>query len=210
MDAGAMTRLAKDWELVPEQKTCIAEPANFVQLSIKGGTIQEVSFDASNCGSINFLEHIHLNIDLTSGAARGDLSVEIKSPGGTNSILLAPRPFDQIRTGFGLFKTWPMMSVHFWGESVINPNDQSGLWTLKITNNGDKPCVLNNWNMVFYGTETDPQPGVDIRPVFDDDAEIFYDEPEESETEETSPIPVTETEIEEEKPEKLEILNDRE
>ena len=68
---------------------------------------------------------------MTLGAKRGDLSVVLESPSGTTSTLLAPRPFDEFRTGFSLFKAWPMMSVHFWGESVKNP-DLGGEWTLII------------------------------------------------------------------------------
>lgn len=91
-----------------------------------------------------------------------------------------------------------MMSVHFWGEPVAGP------WTLTVANAGDKPCVLNDWQLIFYGTESDPQPGVPMRPDFeteilDDDAEIFDEADEE----------VFEVEIDTEKPEKLEILNDR-
>ena len=32
---------------------------------------------------------------------------------------MAPRPFDDIRTGLDLFEKWPMMSVHFWSEPVV-------------------------------------------------------------------------------------------
>ena len=54
-------------------------------------------------------------------------------------------------------------------------------------NNGDKPRVLNYWQLSFYGTAFDPQPGVPViqvqPPVLvdvteDDDAEdIGDDEP---------------------------------
>ena len=43
----------------------------------------------------------------------------LRSPSKTVSILLAPRPFDDIRTGLDLFEKWPMMSVHFWSEPVV-------------------------------------------------------------------------------------------
>ena len=58
------------------------------------------------------------------------------------------------------------MSVHFWGESCNSDADGSE-WTLVINNAGDKPAILNDWQLVFYGTEVDPQPGVALRPVFD-------------------------------------------
>ena len=79
-----------------------------------------------------------------------------------------------------------MMSVHFWGEPVLNP-ELGGDWTMIIGNNGDKPCVLNDWQLSFYGTAFDPQPRVPVvrvePPVLvdvaeDDDAEdVGEDEP---------------------------------
>ena len=116
----------------------------------------------------------------------------IRSPSMTVSTLLAPRPFDDIRTGLGLFKTWPMMSVHFWGESVAEANDANddeldATWYLLVKNGGDRPAVVhdaqastpsllkafciyekknsNIFQMTFYGTSEDPQPGVPIKIV---------------------------------------------
>ena len=189
MDAGAMVRLAKTWEPVPIQHICTTEPGQSgvnpnSQIVVKPQTETRVSLDASNCDRVKFLEHLHLFIDLTSGAKRGDLSVTLISPAGTTSTLLAPRPFDEFRTGFSLFRNWPMMSVHFWGEPVLNP-ELGGDWTMIIGNNGDKPCVLNDWQLSFYGTAFDPQPGVPVvgvqTPVLvdvakDDDAEDVGDD----------------------------------
>ena len=159
------------------------------------------------------MEHLHLLIDLTSGARRGDLSVILKSPAGTQSVLLGPRPEDQIRTGFSLFKTWPMMSVHYWGEPVVVP-DVGGVWTLTIDNRGDKPCVLNDWQIRFYGTETDPQPDtVNEVPETVEEEVNFEDIP----TEEDTIVEITPDEYEESEDttvftedfENLEILNER-
>ena len=58
-----------------------------------------------------------------------------------------------------------MMSVHFWGEPVLSPT-YGGVWSLTLNNAGNRPCILNDWGMTFYGTRLDPQPGVSIRPVF--------------------------------------------
>ena len=43
-------------------------------------------------------------------------------------------------------------------------------------NNGDKPCVLNDWQLSFYGTAFDPQPDVAIRPELAPDTEILDDD----------------------------------
>ena len=59
----------------------------------------------------------------------------VRSPSKTVSILLAPRPFDDIRTGLDLFEKWPMMSVHFWSEPVV---------TMGWTENVGRPDILTN------------------------------------------------------------------
>ena len=104
-----------------------------------------------------FLEHVKLHINLKSNARRGDLSIMLRSPSDTVSVLLAPRPFDDIRTGLDLFAKWPMMSVHFWGEPVSK--EDNGKWFLFVRNGGDRPAVLNDFQITFHGTREDPQPG---------------------------------------------------
>ena len=146
MDAGAMTRQAKNWKTVPEQKTCTT-PKNSLQEPVIVGpqTEETISLDALSCQDIKFLEHVHLHIDLKTTARRGELSVMLRSPDKTVSILLAPRPFDDFRTGLDLFATWPMMSVHFWGESVTSEDTSS--WFLFIRNDGDRAATLHDFQV---------------------------------------------------------------
>ncbi|TRY70805.1 hypothetical protein TCAL_01234 [Tigriopus californicus] len=159
MDAGAMTRLAKDWTTVPEQFKCTTAPGALAEpLEILPDTEQRIVLNAQACQGIKFIEQIHLHIDLKSLARRGQLSVMLISPMGTESVLLAPRPKDRIRSGLDLFSKWPMMSVHFWGESVLDTDTSSSDWTLLIRNTGDRESTLNDFQISFYGTETDPQP----------------------------------------------------
>lgn len=54
---------------------------------------------------------------------RGDMVIELTSPQGTTSQLLAKRPLDDSTRGLD---KWPFTSVEFWGE---NPQ---GDWTVKI------------------------------------------------------------------------------
>lgn len=135
-----------------------------LQYLILPGREESISLNVENVGcveSIKHLEHFHIVINLSSTAKRGDLSVSVISPMGTNSQLLGPRPFDELRTGFSLFGKWPMMSVHFWGENPV------GKWTLKIKNQGDTGrATLHDWNVIFYGTAVDPQPGSPIKPNY--------------------------------------------
>lgn len=72
---------------------------------------------------------IHLSqakVSLTA-ARRGDLQIQLTSPQGTKSTLLAKRPHDVSKAGFN---QWPFMSVHTWGE---RPH---GTWKLEIHNEG--------------------------------------------------------------------------
>ena len=164
MDAGKMTKLAKDWNTVPEQKKC-SSPKNVLKepFTIAPKEEQSFSLPVDSCDSIRFMEHLQLHINLKTSAKRGDLTVMIRSPSKTVSILLPPRPFDDVRTGLDLFAEWPMMSVHFWGEPVVKNDDSK--WFLQVRNDGDRPATLYDFQLIFYGTEEDPQPGKPIKIV---------------------------------------------
>lgn len=159
--------MQKKWKTVPEQSKCIykkklsEEKLNYLILP---GREESISLNVENVGcvqNIKHLEHFHIVINLSSTAKRGDLSVSVISPMGTNSQLLGNRPFDEIRTGFSLFGKWPMMSVHFWGENPV------GKWTLVIKNQGDTGrATLHDWHVIFYGTAADPQPGSPLKPNY--------------------------------------------
>ncbi len=152
MDAGAMTRLAKDWKTVPEQRKCTTEENMLDEPVVIGPEAEEaVPLKAGLCSDIKHLEHLQLHIDLKTTAKRGKLTVMLRSPSParTVSVLLAPRPFDDIRTGLGLFKKWPMMSVHFWGEPVVQAHEgkEDDTWYLLIKNGGDRPAVLHDFQV---------------------------------------------------------------
>ena len=100
MDAGHLVKLAKKWKAVPEQKNCSTQPERLDNgATIRPQSIEIFELDASECDAVKHLEHVQLHIELTSQARRGDLSVELLSPSGTTSKILAQRPNDQIRTG---------------------------------------------------------------------------------------------------------------
>ena len=159
MDAGAMVRLAKVWQTVPEQKVCIARAGTLndepVDIEGKKSFILKLNAEHPCVQEIGFLEHIHLKMDLNSRGSRGDITVKLESPGGTISELLGERPQDSISGGVSLFKKWPLMSVHFWAESI------QGDWTLTITQKSGI-STLQSWDLTFYGTQKDPQQGLDL------------------------------------------------
>lgn len=78
------------------------------------------------CNNVNFLEHVQAKISLSANR-RGDIKIDLTSPSGTKSTLLAPRIHDNSHAGFHV---WPFMTVHMWGERPF------GLWQLTIHNEG--------------------------------------------------------------------------
>jgi len=164
MDAGAMVKLAKEWKTVPEQQTCAIKGAPAQSYGIRGGVqrsfIVTVDEDHPCAEKIQFLEHLHVFVDISSrNVRRGNLMVVVESPSGTTSTLLGFRPADQVYGGFSLFNKWPMMSVHFWGENPV------GNWTLTVVNRSPEPednAEMFDWTLKFYGTREDPQPGTGV------------------------------------------------
>ncbi|XP_028982510.1 furin-like protease 1 [Diachasma alloeum] len=143
MDATAMVRLAKKWRTVPEQHHCeVSAPHMNRQIPSRSQLVLELH--VKECSVVNFLEHVQAKITLST-TRRGDLEITLTSPQGTKSTLLAKRPHDVAKTGF---ERWPFMSVHTWGE---RPH---GTWKLEIHNEGRYFGTLENWQLIFYGTET--------------------------------------------------------
>ncbi|XP_011147537.1 furin-like protease 1 isoform X3 [Harpegnathos saltator] len=143
MDATAMVRLAKRWRTVPEQHRCeVSAPHSGRSIPPKS----QLSLDlhVKECSGVNFLEHVQAKVSLMA-TRRGDLQIQLTSPQGTKSTLLAKRPHDVSKAGFS---QWPFMSVHTWGE---RPH---GTWRLEIHNEGRYLDTLEDWKLVFFGTET--------------------------------------------------------
>jgi hypothetical protein len=49
------------------------------------------------------------------------------------------------------------LKVHMWEESPV------GVWTLEVFNDGRAIVELKDWKLVFWGTETPPQPGTEVK-----------------------------------------------
>jgi len=155
LDAGRMVELALAWKTTPPQHICETriEAPNKV-LSKSSSMNLTVSMITDGCDNmlskVRFLEHIQCRISLKY-FPRGALKISLRSPRGTITHLLLPRPRDRLASGF---EDWPFLSVHFWGE------DPTGEWTLELRNAGGKPAnsdgILKHWQLVLYGTETDP------------------------------------------------------
>ena len=107
----------------------------------------ELSLEVEQCGEeLAVLEHIHVTIDISSNTRRGLFSIELESPAGTVSRLLATRPLDNSLSGFANFRTWPLMTTHHWGERP------GGRWRLVVNNGGERTAYIGGWRLILYGS----------------------------------------------------------
>ena len=80
---------------------------------------------------------------------RGTIQVELTSPSGTTSIILPQRLLDIFP---GEYNSWPLMSLHFWGE------DPSGEWTILIKFMDVLGSIQTEVsNVEFFGTSQIPE-----------------------------------------------------
>ena len=78
-----------------------------------------------------------------NGARRGDVSISITSPSGTESILLPHREKDFVNTGT---LRWSFMSVQHWGETPV------GQWNIAVNFNSSEGYVrISGLNVTLYG-----------------------------------------------------------
>jgi len=148
MDAGAMVKMALNWTTVPEQMVCEATWVGEVVMPASDEVAIRLPVGEECLGTLRVLEHVHVVVGMDyARGRRGDVAMELEAPSGLVSEILAPRPMDNsFAFGFNELKTWPLMSTHHWGE---NPQ---GNWTLKIRNYGLREGVIEEWQLILYGT----------------------------------------------------------
>ncbi|XP_031704092.1 proprotein convertase subtilisin/kexin type 6 isoform X1 [Anarrhichthys ocellatus] len=156
VDAEALVLEATKWRTVPPQHTCSQLPVRQTRY-IHAGQSLNSSMTTSGCSEepdqhVDYLEHVVVKV-LIAHPRRGDIEINLVSPSGTRSQLLAKRLFDSSNEGF---RNWDFMTVHFWGERA------EGIWTLEIVDSPSKlrnPEVLGNlkeWTLILYGTSQNP------------------------------------------------------
>lgn len=155
MNATGMVYLAERWTTVPKQHTCTISGSKQNAPLYKYTMFEDhITTDGcSNTGNeVRYLEHVHARITLKY-KRRGDLTIHLVSPSGTNSTLLPKRNRDLSDGGFN---GWEFLSVHFWEE---NP---AGSWTLRIVDQLNPFAGMNEegtlvkWELVLYGTQEKP------------------------------------------------------
>ena len=100
-------RLAKQWKSVPEQQKCSVGMDKPGSLFIEGKSRRTSIIRVQSCPDVNFIEHVQAHVSLQA-AKRGDVRINLTSPRGTKSLLIAKRPKDYSRAGF---KDWPFLTV---------------------------------------------------------------------------------------------------
>ncbi|KAK9523367.1 hypothetical protein VZT92_019778 [Zoarces viviparus] len=156
MDAEAMVKEAERWKQVPTQHVCV-ESADRQIRTIRPEHVVRSVYKATGCTDnpnhhVIYLEHVVVRITITH-PRRGDLSINLTSPSGTKSQLLANRLFDHSMEGF---KNWEFMTTHCWGEKA------AGDWVLEIYDSPSQlrsqkvPGKLKEWSLVLYGTSAHP------------------------------------------------------
>ncbi|KAM7391946.1 hypothetical protein PAMP_022592 [Pampus punctatissimus] len=156
MDAEAMVKEAEQWKQVPAQHVCV-ESADRQIRTIRPEHVVRSVYKATGCTDnpnhhVIYLEHVVVRITITH-PRRGDLSINLTSPSGTKSQLLANRLFDHSMEGF---KNWEFMTTHCWGEKA------AGDWVLEIYDSPSQlrsqkvPGKLKEWSLVLYGTSVHP------------------------------------------------------
>ncbi|KAK7933828.1 hypothetical protein WMY93_004724 [Mugilogobius chulae] len=156
MDAEAMVKEAERWKQVPTQHVCV-ESADRQMKNIRPEHVVRSVYKATGCpdspnNQVIYLEHVVVRITILH-PRRGDLSINLTSPSGTKSQLLANRLFDHSTEGF---KNWEFMTTHCWGEKA------AGDWVLEIYDSPFQlrsqkvPGKLKEWSLVLYGTSVHP------------------------------------------------------
>ncbi|XP_033022487.1 proprotein convertase subtilisin/kexin type 6 isoform X1 [Lacerta agilis] len=156
VDAEALVVEAKKWRTVPAQHICVGTsnkkpwfiPTN---KTVRTATLTNACVDHPD-HHVAYLEHVIVRVSIAH-PRRGDLQINLTSPSGTKSQLLARRQHDDSSNGF---KHWEFMTVHCWGERA------AGEWTLEIQDkpyhvrNPDMQGKLKEWSLILYGTAESP------------------------------------------------------
>ncbi|XP_019909261.2 proprotein convertase subtilisin/kexin type 5 [Esox lucius] len=156
LDAENMVKEAERWRLVPSQHMCEEAPIQHSRIISPGLVLRSVH-ESTGCSRhplqrVVYLEHVVIRVTV-SHSHRGDLSITVRSPAGTKSQLLAPRPLDHSNEGF---KNWEFMTTHCWGEKA------AGEWSLEILDtpsqqrDNSEPGELKGWSLVLFGTSEHP------------------------------------------------------
>jgi len=136
-----------------------------------GGVTSTISIKEDMAQQANFekLEHIVIRVWIDH-TRRGDVEVQLSSPGGVRSVLAEKRRSDDAPSGF---PGWTFMTVKHWGEDIV------GDWSLNVSDQAspDHNGTFLGWNMVFWGSVIDASKAVLYEVSHEDPVLPPYEEP---------------------------------
>eukprot|EP01097_Dermamoeba_algensis_P004841 TRINITY_DN3107_c0_g3_i1.p1 TRINITY_DN3107_c0_g3~~TRINITY_DN3107_c0_g3_i1.p1 ORF type:complete len:888 (-),score=224.87 TRINITY_DN3107_c0_g3_i1:700-3363(-) len=148
----AATRLAINWPTVPAKEELSINGAQ-TNVKLPPSSQTDVVYLTLDVPTDLFIEHVQVFVNI-SHQSRGDLSITLISPFGTQSYLKISKRADATPN-----LVWTFMSTQHWGES------SQGKWTLVIRDTFSYMYTgsLNNWRMIFHGMNRDVVPSHVIR-----------------------------------------------
>ncbi|ELU12894.1 hypothetical protein CAPTEDRAFT_52595, partial [Capitella teleta] len=155
IDVGLMVEEAQKWKNVAPQKRCDLPASNTAQCvqDISSSIMQKMTTDG--CAGVQqtrvtHLEHVQVQVKVKH-PRRGDITMTLTSPSGTESTILKPRPLDNSAEGID----FTFLTVHHWAE------DPSGEWTLAVkdigTKRGQSRGRLLQWSLTLWGSDSEDQ-----------------------------------------------------
>lgn len=141
MDAGRMVEMARSWEPVGPP-LAISTQSKQVGRQVANLLVSTIRVRRRAVKPMKAVERAAISVLIRAGY-RGGLSLWLRSPSGTTSVLLARRPLDASDKGFA---GWTMTTSAFWGEQHL-----SGDWTLGVAYNGGGAAELVEWRLTLFG-----------------------------------------------------------
>ncbi|CAG8036553.1 unnamed protein product [Penicillium salamii] len=151
VDTYTMVQRAKTWELVKPQAWFNSPWLRVHQAIPEGdqGLLSHYTVTEDHMKKANFakLEHVTVTMNVNH-TRRGDISVELRSPGGIVSYLSVARRNDNMATGYN---DWTFMSVAHWGESAL------GEWSVIVrdTDKNENTGSFVDWRLNLWGEAAD-------------------------------------------------------
>jgi hypothetical protein len=146
IDAHAAVTMAKDWELYgPEEMLMGGSGMLNLPLIDDSSQITASSLTIASSSASEFIAESVVAYVYLRHFSRGDLTIVLTSPHGTESILIpGNRPEN---TQLDEDESWKMLSVRTWGEDAL------GEWKIEITDDSAGsalPCADKPWAPPYY------------------------------------------------------------
>lgn len=159
LDAYAIVEKAKNWNNVKAQSwyhsSIVDVNERFgEQLHEQITTYLNISVQDMEKANLQRVEHVTVTVNIDH-ERRGDVTVDLISPGGIISNLATARRHDVSEEGF---QDWTLMTVKHWGETGI------GQWRIVVGDHDhlESAGLFKNWRMTLWGEAID---GTQAKPL---------------------------------------------